>query len=135
MITNSTIMESTNSIVTASANVNHAENVQQCESKKRKVEHPELITLVSLGSIEKVKQKLLEDWDPNVKNEDMITPALKAAERNDLEMLQLLSGEGAKLNIADLFGNTPLIYAQTHNNDKMIQLILKAINNNSVSNN
>jgi ankyrin repeat protein len=53
----------------------------------QKIKNPDLVTLVSLGSVEFVKQALDKNWDPNVDNNDGMTPILKAAERNDLKMV------------------------------------------------
>jgi ankyrin repeat protein len=133
-LTSTSTTTSTTTNITESTNINGAEKVQHCVSKKRKIEHSELVSLVSLGSVKKVKQKLLEGWDPNVKNQDMVTPVHIAANRNDLEMLQLLLNEGAKLDVVDLFGFTPLMYARINNNEKMIQLIVKTIAEHSNSN-
>ncbi len=91
--------------------------------------HIELITLVSLGSVSKVSEILAhEKWDPSVRNEDGITPALKAAERNDYEMLTELVKYGAKVDVPDMMGFTPLKYAKQHNNHKMIKLIQDELN-------
>ena len=94
---------------------------------KQKTSNVELVTLVSLGGFEHVKQFLSEGWDPNVCNQDGITPAHKAAERNDLAMLKLLIDAGAKVDVQDFSGITPLKYAQFHKNEKMIQLIENTI--------
>lgn len=89
-----------------------------------------LITLVSLGSYDLVKQKLYEEsWDPNVQNEDGTTPALRAAERNDLQILQLLIDKGAKMDTADKMGFTPIDLARRNENKDMIELINDTINN------
>jgi hypothetical protein len=94
---------------------------QTCSKKTR---HPELITLVSLGcSLSIVQEKLSIGWDPNVQNEDGISPALKAAERNDLAMLKILIDAGAKVDVSDVNGFTPLKLAQMNENEEMIQLI------------
>jgi ankyrin repeat protein len=92
-----------------------------------KVKHPELVTLASLGSVKIVMQKLLEGWDPNVQNEDDITPVHKAIEHNDLIMTQLLIDAGARVDIGDLAGFTPLKTAQMVGNKKMIQLVEKTL--------
>jgi len=92
---------------------------------KTKTSNVDLITLVSLGSIPIVKQKLLEGWDPNVQNEDGTSPALKAAGRNDLEMLKLLIQAGARVDVADIAGFTPIKLANMNENKEMIQLIIE----------
>jgi ankyrin repeat protein len=94
--------------------------------KKNKVKRPELVTLVSLGDDIAVKQKLLEGWDPNVRNNNGTTPALRAAARNDLVILQMLIDAGADVTV-ELVGWTPLRLAQENKNQAMIDLIEKTI--------
>jgi len=89
--------------------------------------HLELITLVSYGCISGVRDKLQEGWDPNVQNDDGITPILEAAERNDLETMKLLIDAGGKADVADIMGITPLKYAKKHRNEEMIRLIEETI--------
>jgi ankyrin repeat protein len=85
--------------------------------------HPELVSLVSTGLVALVQQKLDEEWDPNVRNEDGISPILKAAERNDLEMVRVLLKAGASVDVSDIVGDTPLRQAESHGNEEMIKLM------------
>lgn len=62
-----------------------------------------------------------------MQNEDGVSPALRAAGRNDLKMLRLLISAGAKMDTADLLEFTPLKLAQMNKNNEMIQLIKKII--------
>lgn len=69
--------------------------------------------MVAVGDYSTVEKGLIEEhWDPNVRNKDDVTPAHKAAERNDLKMLKLLHSAGANLDVTDGFGTTPLFYAK-----------------------
>jgi len=88
----------------------------------------ELLSLVSLGAPpEEIEKLLKEGWDPNVRNQDAITPASIAAERNDLEVLKLLIAWGANVDLPDMAGYTPLTYAQLNENAEMIKLIEETI--------
>jgi ankyrin repeat protein len=100
------------------------EQIKQLVTTNAKEKHIDLITLVSLGAVKEVQQKLQDGWDPNVQNEDGISPALKAAERNDLIMLQILSNAGANLHVQDIFGHKCIMYAYLYDNVQMVAWIL-----------
>lgn len=93
----------------------------------KKQSNSELISFVSLGNVDLVQQKLKDGWDVNVRNQDGITPALKAAELNSLDFLKILVNAGADVDVTDFGGCTPLDYAKFHKNTNMITFIEDAI--------
>lgn len=94
-----------------------------------------LINWVAVGAYDKVKQGLQKlSWDPNVKNEDGVTPAHKAAERNDLKMLKLLVDAGARLNVQDIFGTSPLICAQENKSYEIEKYITEVLSESNPRN-
>lgn len=100
-----------------------------------KVTNTALINWVAIGAFDKVKQGLQElNWDPNVRNEDGVTPAHKAAERNELKMLKLLVDAGARLDIQDIFGTSPLEYAQENKSPEMEQYITEILSESKPKN-
>ena len=96
--------------------------------------HKNLIALVAVGDYSTVEKGLIEEhWDPNVRNKDDVTPAHKAAERNDLKMLKLLHSAGANLDVTDGFGTTPLFYTKENRNSSMIDFITSAISQTNIA--
>lgn len=90
--------------------------------------HEELILLVAYGTNpNKIEELLQSGWDPNVTDDNLMYPALKAAERNDFKILSLLITAGAKVGESDITGYTPLKYAELHDNKQMIRLIKKTL--------
>lgn len=85
--------------------------------------NPDLVTLVSMGYVSSVKEKLLEGWNPNVQSNNGISAVNKAAERNDLEMLKVLAAAGGKVNVKDGTGFTHLQIAEMNNSEAMIKYI------------
>ncbi|KTD04973.1 ankyrin repeat domain-containing protein [Fluoribacter gormanii] len=76
------------------------------------------------GDLEQV-QIILNEYDGNVnaQNKYGMTPALLAAKRNDLEILEYLVGKGADLKLSDGLNQTPMDWAEHNKNEKMIDFI------------
>ncbi len=64
--------------------------------------------------------------DVNIAEPDGSTPLYWAAERNDLEIVDLLLRAGANPNAATRYGYTPLAMAAVNGNDVVIERLLKA---------
>ena len=68
-------------------------------------------------------QRLLENGaDPNICNNDRTTPLHEASSRGSLEAARLLLSYGAKVDVKDKKGNTPLQLAKS---DEMTKLLLE----------
>jgi uncharacterized protein len=83
----------------------------------------QLSFLASLGQIRAVKEMLVNQYDPNEKDDNGCTAVMVAAQRNDFEMLQLLAKYGASLDVKDSCGRTPLGWAERYKNAKMVSFI------------
>lgn len=94
--------------------------------------HPKLIPIIEMvkrGDIYTVK-KLTKNTSDKEKCEKVNQvdqygniPLLEACNRNDYKMAKLLIKAGAKVYYSNLDGLTPLIYAEKHENEKLIKLI------------
>ncbi len=82
-----------------------------------------VLELVRTGQCEIVKKLLKENTNPNIQNSQKTSPALIAAQKNDLEMLKLLVKYGAKLDLQDCWGRTVSEWAEKHQNREMIEFI------------
>ena len=78
---------------------------------------PELVVAVREGDHTAVRALLEGDVDVNAPQVYGATVLAWAADRNDLEMLELLMDAGARVNRADVYGVTPLSLACTNGND------------------
>jgi ankyrin repeat protein len=83
--------------------------------------------VVKDGSVDEIKEVLNENIDINIKNEDGVTPLMKAVKyNNSLEVVNFLLDEGADANITNSRGKTPLMYAAEYNNNpEIIKVLLK----------
>ncbi len=85
-------------------------------------DHIWLIDYAEIGQVGAMRQLLSErQIDVNKSNEYGINAALVAAERNDLEMLKLLVEHGARLDVKDGMGRTPIGWAERNENAEMIE--------------
>merc|ERR1712195_235815 len=62
----------------------------------------------------------------NARDEEMKTPLHKAANKNNVEMAQLLLAAGADVNAKNKDGNTPLNYAANKKHCEMVDCLLSA---------
>ncbi|WP_454781982.1 ankyrin repeat domain-containing protein [Legionella sp. WA2022007384] len=76
------------------------------------------------GDLEQV-QLIVKEYGGNVNAQDKYgaSPALIAAKRNDLEILEFLVGSGADLKVSDDLNQTPMDWAEHNRNEKMIDFI------------
>lgn len=86
-----------------------------------------LIELVSLGMKDDIVTLLGRGYDINEQNDSGTSVALAAVLRADEGMLQFLIDHGAKVNLIDDFGRTPLSCAQAKGYDGMTYLIQKTL--------
>jgi len=85
--------------------------------------NPDLVTLVSLGCVSGVKEKLSQGWNPNIQSGNGMSAINKAVERNDLEMLEVLVAAGGRLDVRDGTYFTPLEIAEEYGNKEMVKFI------------
>ena len=91
-----------------------------------------LIEAARLGNIAAVRSLLTQRVDVNAPQADGTTALAWAAERDDLEMAELLIRAGAKVNAANDYGATPLWIACSNGSAAMAEKLLKAGANPSV---
>ena len=86
-----------------------------------------LVDAIKEGDHETVRSLLTEQHtDVNAPQAYGSTALIWAANRDDLEMVELLIGAGANLNAANNYGITPLSLACTNGNAAMVETLLKA---------
>lgn len=89
------------------SNNNNNSNRNNDENPKQDICH-----YVSLGSLNLVRDELLRDRDlANFRDDEDLTPLMRAADRDDAKMVALLLSVGAAPNAADADGQTALHYA------------------------
>ncbi|MGE3318300.1 MAG: ankyrin repeat domain-containing protein [Candidatus Berkiella sp.] len=79
--------------------------------------------LVSLGQLEDVKKLIQSGHSVNEPDDSGNYPVIIAAEQNDLAMLKILVEAGAKVQRLNESGQNALSWAQTHQNQEMIDFI------------
>lgn len=82
-----------------------------------------LIELVYLGQKEDVKTLLERGYDINEQDKYGTSAALAAVTRNDINMLKFLIDHGARVDLRDVFGKTPLSKAQEMGSTDIANLI------------
>lgn len=82
---------------------------------------------VALGNYDDVKKLIDARYDVNEKDEEGNTPAIIAASRNDFKMLKMLVDAGAKLNVTNDNGDSPLQFSQQFKNTEMENFINSVI--------
>src|SRR5215468_5287503 len=85
-----------------------------------------LIEAARHGNIATVRSLLTQRVDVNAPQADGTTALAWAAERDDLEMAELLIRAGAKVNSANDYGASPLWIACSNGNAAMVEKLLKA---------
>lgn len=86
-----------------------------------------LLNAIEIGQIGVARAYIAEGDDVNEFSESGNCPILEAASRNDTEMVTLLLASGANPDVQDLRHNTPLYWAQHHENNIMERLIENAL--------
>jgi ankyrin repeat protein len=90
----------------------------------------ELIEIVSSGQIKAVRELMDKKnsgalkLDLNERDGEGNLAAVIAAKRNDLEMLELLVSNGARIDLADSYGRTVEGWARKYKNEEMLQFIM-----------
>lgn len=74
---------------------------------------------VALGAYDDVKKLIAAHYDVNEKDNEGNAPVIIAASRNDFKMLKMLVEAGAKLNVTNDNGDSPLQFAQLFKNAEM----------------
>lgn len=90
-----------------------------------------LLTLVSLGQIDAVKEFVTPE-NVNLSDGFGNCAVLIAAQNNNLNMLKLLTAAGAKLDVSDSDGRTPLGWATHNKNNDMINFINTHISSTTI---
>jgi uncharacterized protein len=85
-----------------------------------------LLEAAKQGNIAAMRSLLTQRTNVNVARPDGTTALALAAERDDLEMADLLIRAGAKPNLANDYGATPLSIACSNANAAMVEKLLKA---------
>lgn len=94
--------------------------VVSCGEKK----FVDIIELTKRGALNDIKRLIKEnDIDVNERDTSGNSAVLAAAARNDLETLKFLADQGAKFNVKDATGFTPIAYATYHKTTKMITFV------------
>lgn len=106
-----------------------ATKIKEEEGKEKgKLKVPELITLVSLGHGAKtVKEYLYKGWDPNVKNEDGLSPLVVAFQRGDKDVLCALLQAGAMPDIYDAWRILLFLKATLEDDDRINPDVLRLV--------
>lgn len=86
-----------------------------------------ILKAVEIGQIGMVRAFIAEGDDVNEFSESGSNPILKAASRNDTQIVKLLLNHGANPEVEDFRHNTPLFWAKRNNNAEMVELIETAI--------
>jgi ankyrin repeat protein len=81
------------------------------------------------GDIDKVKTIIASVTDINIQFEDGVTPVVRAASLDNLEIVKFLVEQGADVNIFDEEMETALSHAYNNNNQKMIDYLIPLTNN------
>jgi len=71
-----------------------------------------MIDLVDSGDVEAVKRGIAKGFNVNERTYTGQTPVFIAIERNDLSILKILINAGARVDVKDGFGTSPLLFAQ-----------------------
>lgn len=123
------------------SNLEEPKNIMDLKSTDTKEtqlrEHVLLIKLVNLGLIDDVTS-LIETFiskgikfNINERDANGNIAVNLAAQRNDLNMLHILSKYNANLELKDYSGRTPKEWAEKNNNNEMITFIDDNLNNTS----
>ena len=86
-----------------------------------------IIDAVGIGQIDTVKRLISQGYDVNEQTELGTSAVFAAVLRNDPEILILLIEAGAKVDVEDCFGRTPLSYAKKHGYTKIIKILEEKI--------
>ena len=84
----------------------------------------ELVRAVTIGRASLIDLCLIERVDPNGRDSEGRTPLLIATGRQDWKTARRLVDAGAKVDLADKRGFTPLMAAAMHSNLKMFRVLL-----------
>lgn len=63
-----------------------------------------IFEVLAHGSMTELKDVLHDHCDPNIRNADLRTPLMIAAENGKCDMMAALIENGAKLNLQDIYG-------------------------------
>src|SRR5438034_779548 len=85
-----------------------------------------LLDAVRTGDHQGIRELLRNHADVNATQPDGSTPLILAADRNDLEVVKLLTAAGARVNAANEYGATALFVACTRGNTAIIEVLLQA---------
>jgi ankyrin repeat protein len=90
-------------------------------------EEPVLINLIELGLEEDLRRVLeMQKYDVNEKDDMGNCPILIAAQYNRLSMVKLLIEFNANVDVADVLGRTPIMWANRNHNNEMTEVLQAA---------
>ncbi len=85
---------------------------------------PSIHVAALVGNIDKVKESLEQGTNVNAKDENGMTPLLRAISGKHSEVARFLIDAGADVNTADKQGYVPLVYALWISDPNMVKLLL-----------
>jgi ankyrin repeat protein len=83
----------------------------------------EIIECAKLGQRDAVSELIKGGADVNEKNADEDTALLVATRRNDLKMTAILLEAMSQIDVTDMSGYSPIMWAKEHKNLDMSQMI------------
>lgn len=81
------------------------------------------VTNENVDSIEQILSR--NEYDINLRDNHVWTPLMCACRRGDVAIVELLLNKGAKVNVKDAAGNTPLSIAKSCNHSGVYELLLR----------
>ena len=85
-----------------------------------------VVDAVAEGDKDRVKELLSGGFSVNEQNDSGVTPVIKAAERNDVDMVKILIKEGADISKKDFDGFSAEKWAQINNSKQLTEVLRRS---------